>query len=84
MKITRTAADMWVGGLALAALMLFVLWATGCATALPPCEKFKYMFGEDQSGEPVFAMDTANALKLGALIRGLSEGTCRLQPEGET
>ena len=50
----------------------------GCAE-LPLCEKFGFRYGVDnQTDEPVFALDSANVVKLANLMKGLSEGTCRL------
>lgn len=59
-------------------LALFLVVAVlGCAT-LPPCEKFEAYPGIDGGGNPVIAFDMENAKKLGALITGLSDRTCRL------
>ena len=57
----------------------------GCAATLPECEKFRFRYGVDnQTNEPVFALDQENVVKLAMLMKGLSDGTCRLPAEGGT
>ena len=55
----------------------------GCATVLPACEKFQYRLGQDDSGMIVYVLDQDNAGKMIALVKGISEGKCRLRLDGE-
>lgn len=55
----------------------------GCASkALPDCERYEYYQAIHPQLGPVAVLDVENATKLGALIKGISEGTCRLAKDG--
>lgn len=60
--------------------LAFAMPMLGCAAQQPPplCEKYTYEFVEDESGRVLMAIDAENSKKLGAIIRGLQNGTCRV------
>lgn len=44
---------------------------------LPACPKFGYWVAQSDSGS-FLVLDMENAKKLGELVKGLSEGTCKI------
>ena len=55
----------------------------GCASTPPPCELFTVSVVQDQAGQHLVVLDEENAEKMIGLLKGLSEGKCRLTRDGE-
>jgi hypothetical protein len=62
-----------------AAVLLFFVAA--CSEPLPLCEKPEALPGFNQYGMQGAFFDLENLKKLGSMIRGLDEGTCRIDAQ---
>lgn len=70
--------DQW---LLVAAVAILFLILPGCAATqhpVPECERYQFIPVTLDSGEVVFMLNQANAVKLVQMVKGLSDGTCRL------
>lgn len=67
----------------LTALMCWPAALMGCATVLPPCERYGYSVVSDDSGAKYVMLDAENVAKLVGLIKGVAAGECRLPIDGE-
>lgn len=55
----------------------------GCASNLPPCERYNYQIAEDNDGGVFILIDMENVVKLSAMLEGVSSGKCRIAKQGE-
>jgi hypothetical protein len=63
-----------------------LVFLTGCSKpAVPLCEKYNASLAFNMSGEQVVVIDMPNIKKLAEMLKGLQEGTCRIDfhAEGE-
>lgn len=61
-------------------VILAIALLSGCAAApVKTCDKFSAMMGVDSRGNTVYGFDQENIEKLANTLRGLSDGTCRLE-----
>lgn len=58
--------------------VVLILGMTGCAS-VKPCEKFSAIAVPDHGGNIWYAFDQSNVEKLASTLKGLSEGTCRIE-----
>lgn len=66
--------------LALVVVLVVLALSSGCAaTPVKTCDRFSVMVGMDSRGNTVYGFDQENIDKLANTLRGLSEGTCRLE-----